>query len=136
MSENCCGENAAFYGHHHTEECKRASSERNKKGLLDNINRSIRSANIYDEWRKKVFVRDDYTCQECSKRGGYLQAHHIKELSKLIEEYPNIEEEFIKDSYKLIRNEYFWNIENGLTLCVECHAKFHEDIKNLILNSL
>ncbi len=30
------------------------------------------------EWRKAVFKRDDYTCQECGIRGTYLEADHIK----------------------------------------------------------
>jgi len=29
-------------------------------------------------WREKVFKRDNYTCQVCGKKGGYLIADHIK----------------------------------------------------------
>ncbi len=64
-------------------------------------------------WRKEVFERDEYTCQDCGKKGGKLQAHHVKSWSK----YPD-------ERLKLF---------NGITLCVDCHAKKHDNpqlIKN------
>ena len=56
-------------------------------------------------WRNKVFKRDDWTCQECDKRGGDKNAHHI----------------------------IFWTddktkrflIGNGVTLCIPCHKYIH-----------
>lgn len=30
----------------------------------------------YKNWRKKVYERDDFTCQCCDKRGGEIAAHH------------------------------------------------------------
>ena len=60
--------------------------------------------NAFDrEWRTDVFERDNYTCQDCKNRGGRLQAHHIKPYR----EYPELRH----------------NINNGLTLCVDCHKK-------------
>jgi len=55
------------------------------------------------KWRKDVFERDDYTCQECGKKGGYLQAHHIKGWT----EYPDLRRD----------------LNNGVTLCIDCHKK-------------
>jgi len=55
------------------------------------------------EWRKKIYERDNYTCQYCGLRGVYLEAHHIKSWKF----YP-------KERHKL---------NNGLTLCLECHKK-------------
>ena len=77
------------------------------------------------EWRNEVYKRDNYTCQCCGdNRGGNLNAHHI--------------------------NGYNWdkdnrtNINNGITLCKECHDDFHkiygrgnntlEQFKEFILN--
>jgi len=63
----------------------------------------------YREWRKAVFERDKHTCQDCSKVGGELNAHHIKKYK----DYP-------KDRYR---------VENGITLCVECHRARHKNEK-------
>lgn len=65
-----------------------------------------RSTKEYKEWRHEVFERDDYTCQDCGKRGVKLQAHHIKKWAI----YP-------KERY---------NVNNGITLCVKCHKLRHK----------
>ncbi len=56
---------------------------------------------IYKSWRKKVFERDEYSCQKCGQIAGYLTAHHKKSWAK----YPKLR-------YKLT---------NGITLCEDCH---------------
>lgn len=61
----------------------------------------------YRNWRKKVFERDDYTCQYCLERGCYLHAHHIKSW----------------DKYLRLR----YNLNNGLTLCKSCHYDLHKE---------
>jgi hypothetical protein len=67
------------------------------------ISRDKHVSTEYIHWRKKVFERDNYTCQnkECNKRGVYLEPHHIKSWVK----YPKLR----------------YEINNGLTLCRECH---------------
>ena len=42
-------------------------------------------------------------------------AHHIKEFSKIIEEYQ------IKTLEQALNCDEMWNINNGQTLCWECH---------------
>lgn len=59
------------------------------------------------EWRRKVFERDDYTCQECGEKGGKIHAHHIEPWSE-------------EPSKRL-------EIDNGITLCIECHSEKHEN---------
>lgn len=59
----------------------------------------------YAAWRTKVFIRDNYTCQSCGKLGGELNAHHIKSFK----------------NYPKLRTK----IENGITLCVDCHKAQH-----------
>lgn len=57
------------------------------------------------EWRKKVFDRDNYTCQMCPtpKRGVKLHADHIKPFTF----YPELR----------------FDVNNGRTLCIPCHKK-------------
>lgn len=64
----------------------------------------------YQDWRKAVFERDDYTCQFCGKRGGDVQADHIKTWA----EHPELR----------------YELDNGRTLCVPCHRKTFKFHKN------
>lgn len=61
----------------------------------------LRTSKKYAEWRKAVFKRDNYTCQECGIVGGTLNADHIKRFA----DYPELR----------------LNVDNGRTLCVPCH---------------
>ena len=71
------------------------------KGGVSEPNRIIRRTKIYLAWRKSIYERDNYTCQWCKKRGGILNADHIKPFA----------------FYSKLRFE----LSNGLTLCYSCH---------------
>ena len=60
-----------------------------------------RAGFYYNEWRKSVFERDDYTCQFCGQQGGRLEVDHILPYSTHVE----------------LRYE----LSNGRTLCNPCH---------------
>ena len=65
---------------------------------------------LHASWRSDVFKRDNYTCQLCGDRGGngsrvILNAHHIKDWN----------------NYSDLRRD----IDNGVTLCVDCHNYVH-----------
>ena len=73
----------------------------NWRGGITPENMKIRNGIEYRLWREAVFARDNWTCQECGKRGGNLNAHHIKSFA----------------DYHELRT----SIENGMTLCERCH---------------
>lgn len=81
----------------------------NWQGGLVPKNQIARSKIEVINWRKSVFKRDDYTCQECGKRGVYICAHHLKSWAKHI--------------------ELRLDLNNGITLCKECHRERHKKNK-------
>jgi len=76
------------------------------KGGITPENHKVRTSQAYKVWRLDVFERDGFTCQKCGDNGGgTLNAHHI--LS-----FANHKEARLK-------------VSNGITLCKQCHTKFH-----------
>lgn len=67
-------------------------------------------------WRLAVFQRDNYTCQDCGIRGYKLQADHIKSYAK----YPELR----------------WDINNGRTLCIDCHKNTQSYGRKVLHHSL
>src|SRR4051812_20516687 len=57
----------------------------NWHGGITPINKAIRNSFEYEEWRKAVFERDNYTCQHCEQVGGRLHADHIKPFALFVE---------------------------------------------------
>ena len=77
----------------------------------------------YIKWRISVLNRDNYTCLNCGKHGddAVLNVHHIKRYAD--------------------NEELRTDVDNGITLCYECHKKtlkkeeeFEEHFKQLIQN--
>ena len=58
----------------------------NWKGGITPFRKLIRSCYKYRQWRSDIFTRDDFTCVLCGKRGGWIEADHIKSFSKILEE--------------------------------------------------
>lgn len=93
----------------HSSETRRKISEGQRRNprRKDFANRTERKIAMgrweYREWRKAVFVRDDYVCQLCDKRGGYVHADHIVGWA---------DDEGLR-----------YEVSNGRTLCYRCHYK-------------
>ncbi len=65
-----------------------------------------RNLTLVNQWRRRVFARDNYVCQRCGyDKGHILKAHHIHLWSKFLE----------------LRYE----LSNGITLCDDCHKWVH-----------
>lgn len=79
----------------------------NRKFPWERVKNQQRNSAEYTEWRREVFERDSYTCVICGKVGGELNAHHIKPFSKY--------------------EEARLDINNGITLCKECHKTVHKN---------
>jgi len=77
----------------------------NWKGGVTAENHKIRGSIEYRLWRESVFARDNWTCKKCNTKGGRLHPHHIKNFASYI--------------------ELRFAIDNGITLCINCHKKFH-----------
>lgn len=75
----------------------------NWRGGVSTEEQLLRMSSIYNEWRKAIYERDDYTCLMCYSRGKKLEAHHIKSFA----EYPKLR----------------LDLNNGITLCSDCHLK-------------
>ncbi len=133
MSEMRKGSKSYFYGKHHSEETKRKISEAKKgrvgakssnwQGGLTPITRQIRQSFKYQEWRKKIFIRDNFICQKCGTIGSSLEAHHKKPFSKFIHEVKTYLPLLPLFEGALIYTP-LWDISNGITFCKKCHYKF------------
>jgi 5-methylcytosine-specific restriction endonuclease McrA len=85
------------------------------RGGITPFRKLMRETTEYKEWRRKVFEKDNWTCQECGARNGngetvYLEAHHIESFA----EYP----------------EKRFDVNNGKTLCHDCHKKERKAAQN------
>lgn len=82
----------------------------------------MRATFKYRQWRYDVFTRDKFKCQDCGdEKGGNLHAHHIKTVQEIFDEFN------LKTTEEISNCEALWDINNGVTLCKECHYKLHNN---------
>ena len=80
-----------------------AESHWNWQGGKTDLTIKIRASKEYRLWREAVFKRDNWTCIWCGYRGKKLNADHIKPFSL----FPELR----------------FALDNGRTLCENCHRK-------------
>ena len=85
------------------------------KGGRTNLQSIIRQSLTYKEWHHKVLMRDKFSCCECHKVGRKLEIHHIKPLTKILDENK------IKTIQEALSCKVLWDLDNGVTLCINCH---------------
>lgn len=82
---------------------KSGAEASNWKGGVSPLNARLRSKREHRLWRKAVKERDNFTCVLCGHYSLSNHADHIKSFSM----YPELRT----------------SIENGRTLCIDCHRK-------------
>lgn len=87
----------------------RGTNHWNWRGGITESNKIIRHSAEYNTWRKAVYERDAWTCQDCHIKQKRPVAHHILSF----EDYPDLR----------------FEVSNGVTLCRACHNQRHRDIK-------
>lgn len=96
---------------------RKAKIERKKKQKeLTKIYEKIRHTRRYKTWRKKVFIRDNYSCRKCSSKKD-LEAHHIVSLSRCV---------------SLVRIDLIYDVENGISYCNKCHLEEHTKLRKYL----
>lgn len=89
----------------------------NWQGGITQLNHAIRTSSKNKAFRRFIFLRDNYTCQTCGKRGGEIHVDHIKPFSWVIEDNN------IRSLDAALACAELWDVTNGRTLCESCHRK-------------
>lgn len=102
----------------------------NWQGGKTSLYAALRNSELSFKWKQDVKKRDNFTCQRCGdSTSNNLESHHIKPFSQILKEFLSFYNQFspIEDREILLRLSIswpdFWKLENGKTLCKECHKK-------------
>lgn len=95
------------------------------KGGITPFRKFLRTCFEYNEWRKAIFKRDNYTCIIGGlEHGNKLNADHIQPFFQILNDYS------IDNYEKAKQCKELWDINNGRTLCKKCHRKItNEQVK-------
>jgi len=101
----------------------RGSRHYNWKNGRTKLQARIRHSVEYQNWRRKVFAKDNYTCVLCGSRNG-----NGKTIKLNADHYPLAFNELLtKYNIKTFKDamicKALWKINLGRTLCVKCHKK-------------
>jgi len=89
------------------------------KGGISSYSHRLRTSAKFQEWRKAIFERDNYTCQNpncvycCNKIGanGLLHSHHVIPFAECL---------------SLDWEEEIFDVDNGITHCKNFHNSLHK----------
>jgi hypothetical protein len=122
ISDGKKGEKNYNFGKHLSKEHKEKLSKAwngkktwNWNGGITKIDKRIRGMVEYIQWRSDAFQRDNWTCKTCGKNGCYVTVHHKKSFKNIIQENN------IKTAKDARNCKELWDIDNGVTLCENCH---------------
>lgn len=134
ISESCKARGIGKWmiGKNHTEETKAKIKKNNAKywlgktaqlhahwkdARINPLYLTIRQCFKYRQWRSSIYKRDEYACVLCKKKAsGMLEAdHYPKQFIEILNEFK------IDSLEKAIDCDPLWDINNGRTLCKDCH---------------
>lgn len=94
------------------------------RGGKTDLFKIIRALFEYRLWRSDVFKRDAFVCQECRDESkNRLHAHHLVSFSSIVRKHEIVTTE------QAINCSELWDINNGITLCKDCHKRLHRWMK-------
>ncbi len=95
-------------------ESEKGSKHYNWQGGKTSAHEAIRNSFAYRCWKRSVYKRDKYTCVLCGANRCEVHADHIKPFAY----FPELR----------------FNVENGRTLCKQCHRATPTYGSNIIKN--
>lgn len=95
----------------------RGPNHYNWKGGSTRLNTSIRRMTEHRAWMEGVRARDG-KCVRCGSVEN-LESHHLVELAVLLVEHG------VKNRNDARNTPELWDLDNGITLCQECHYREH-----------
>ena len=103
-------------------EAQRGEKNHQWQGGKTSIKKRIRSSNVYMDWRTSIFLRDNRTCVLCGSKKQIEADHYPIPISAILTKL--IIEQGLENLFeKALEYNLLWIIENGRTLCHECHTK-------------
>lgn len=95
---------------------QRGEKGSNWQGGLTELSFLIRSSSYYIQWRTIILKRNNFKCVWCREDNrSLLEVDHIKPFSLIIRQNKIKTTEEAFDCFEL------WDIDNGRTLCQDCH---------------
>ncbi len=98
-------------------DANRGEKSPNWKGGITPLLQQIRQCSEMRQWKEAIFERDGFLCQLCYVGGKLNADHYPKSFAQITYEYN------IQSFLDALDCPELWDIDNGRTLCIECHKK-------------